>query len=155
HRDPEEHGRARSKQQLRPVWSGHGVRKCRPFQRCDRRISRADRRERGLCGGVLSRRPGARKVRQHRRSARIIREGDRGYGAHRRWAHTQRVAGRARSAAVMKAVVPLLAIMTITEILAAVPDQAELQKMAARFAPVELRADTSKLSPGDRKALAK
>ena len=55
----------------------------------------------------------------------------------------------------MKAVVPLLVIMSTTEILAAVPDRAELQKMAARFAPVELRADTSKLSPGDRKALTK
>jgi hypothetical protein len=31
---------------------------------------------------------------------------------------------------------------------------AELQKMTARFAPVELRVDTSKLSPGDRAALA-
>src|SRR6185437_4922292 len=84
-----------------------------------------------------------------------VRKGNRGYGAHWRWAHTQRTTGRARPAAVMKAVVPLLVIMSTTEILAAVPDRAELQKMAARFAPVELRADTSKLSPGDRKALTK
>jgi hypothetical protein len=31
----------------------------------------------------------------------------------------------------------------------------ELHKMTKRFAPVELKADTSKLSPGDRKAIAK
>lgn len=55
----------------------------------------------------------------------------------------------------MKAVVPLMVIMTTTEILAAVPDRAELQKMATRFAPVELRVTTNRLSPGDRKALAK
>jgi len=35
------------------------------------------------------------------------------------------------------------------------PDLAQLDKMIARFAPTELRADTSKLSPGDRAALAK
>ncbi len=33
--------------------------------------------------------------------------------------------------------------------------QTDLQTMSARFAPVELRADVSKLSPGDRAALAK
>jgi hypothetical protein len=38
---------------------------------------------------------------------------------------------------------------------AAIPDLAELNRMIARFAPVELRADTSKLSAGDQKALAK
>src|SRR5260370_35118495 len=38
---------------------------------------------------------------------------------------------------------------------AAVPDLAELNRMIARFAPAELRADTSQLSPGDRQALAK
>ncbi|SFL67889.1 dipeptidyl-peptidase 3 family protein [Rugamonas rubra] len=32
---------------------------------------------------------------------------------------------------------------------------AELNKMAARYAPVELKADTSKLSAGDKKAIAK
>jgi hypothetical protein len=36
-----------------------------------------------------------------------------------------------------------------------IPDLAQLQKMTARFAPTPLRADVSKLSPGDRKALAK
>jgi hypothetical protein len=35
------------------------------------------------------------------------------------------------------------------------PDLAHLKEMTARFAPTELRADTSKLSPADRKALAK
>jgi len=36
-----------------------------------------------------------------------------------------------------------------------VPDQVELKKMAARFAPTPLRVDTSKLSTGDRQALVK
>ena len=36
-----------------------------------------------------------------------------------------------------------------------VPDLAELQTMAARFAPTELKVDTSRLSPGDQKALVK
>jgi hypothetical protein len=35
------------------------------------------------------------------------------------------------------------------------PDLAHLDQMIARFAPTELRADVSNLSPGDRKALAK
>jgi len=39
--------------------------------------------------------------------------------------------------------------------MAAIPDLAELSRMIARFAPVELHADTSKLSAGDQKALAK
>ena len=38
---------------------------------------------------------------------------------------------------------------------AAIPDLAQLQKMIARFQPTELRADVSKLSPGDRQALSK
>jgi hypothetical protein len=38
---------------------------------------------------------------------------------------------------------------------ATIPDLAELNRMIARFAPVELHADSSKLSPGDQKALAK
>jgi len=38
---------------------------------------------------------------------------------------------------------------------ATVPDLAELNRMIARFAPVELHADASKLSAGDQKALAK
>ena len=36
-----------------------------------------------------------------------------------------------------------------------IPDLAQLEKMTARFTPTELRADLSKLSPGDRKALEK
>ncbi len=35
------------------------------------------------------------------------------------------------------------------------PDQAKLEAMAARFAPTEITADLSKLSPNDRKVLAK
>ncbi len=38
---------------------------------------------------------------------------------------------------------------------ATIPDLAELNRMIARFAPVELHADSSKLSPSDQKALAK
>lgn len=38
---------------------------------------------------------------------------------------------------------------------AKVPDLAQLQKMAARFAPTPMRVDTSKLSSGDQKALVK
>lgn len=38
---------------------------------------------------------------------------------------------------------------------ASVPNLPELEKMSARFAPVEIRADTAKLSAGDRKALPK
>jgi len=38
---------------------------------------------------------------------------------------------------------------------AAVPDLAELNRMIARYAPVELKVDTSKLSPGDQQALKK
>ncbi|MBA3609187.1 MAG: hypothetical protein H0W43_11890 [Chthoniobacterales bacterium] len=36
-----------------------------------------------------------------------------------------------------------------------VPDQAKLEAMTARFAPTEITADLSKLSPNDRKVLAK
>src|SRR5258707_707914 len=35
------------------------------------------------------------------------------------------------------------------------PDLEELKKMTARFAPTEIRVDTSQLSAGDRKALVK
>jgi hypothetical protein len=38
---------------------------------------------------------------------------------------------------------------------AEIPDLPQLQKMIARFAPTELRADISKLSPGDRQTLLK
>jgi hypothetical protein len=37
----------------------------------------------------------------------------------------------------------------------ALPDQAELEKMAARFAPTPVRVDTSRLSSGDRQAVVK
>ena len=46
------------------------------------------------------------------------------------------------------------AAMTMT-LCAADATLADLQKMSARFAPAEMRVDTSKLSPGDRAALAK
>jgi len=36
-----------------------------------------------------------------------------------------------------------------------VPDSAQLEKMTSRFAPTPLRVDTSRLSAGDRQALAK
>ena len=39
--------------------------------------------------------------------------------------------------------------------MAAIPDLAELKKMTARFAPTPLTVDTSNLSDGDRRALAK
>jgi hypothetical protein len=38
---------------------------------------------------------------------------------------------------------------------AAIPDLAELNRMIARYAPVEVHADASKLPAGDQKALAK
>jgi hypothetical protein len=40
-------------------------------------------------------------------------------------------------------------------VLAAIPDLAELNRMIARFAPAEIRADPSHLAPGDQKALQK
>ena len=49
----------------------------------------------------------------------------------------------------------LLFIMPMLAIAANTPDLAQLDKMIARFKPTELRADISKLSPGDRQALAK
>src|ERR1700736_73437 len=49
----------------------------------------------------------------------------------------------------------LLFIIPMLAIAANIPDLAQLEKMIARFAPTELRADVSKLSPGDRQALAK
>ncbi|MGD1093759.1 MAG: hypothetical protein ABSB35_17440 [Bryobacteraceae bacterium] len=38
---------------------------------------------------------------------------------------------------------------------AAVPDLTELDRMIARFAPADMRVDTSQLAPGDRQALSK
>ena len=49
----------------------------------------------------------------------------------------------------------LLLIMPMLAIAANIPDLAQLEKMIVRFTPTELRADISKLSPGDRQALAK
>jgi peptidase M49-like protein len=46
-------------------------------------------------------------------------------------------------------IIPMLAIAANT------PDLAQLEKMIARFTPTDLRVDISKLSPGDRQALAK
>ena len=43
----------------------------------------------------------------------------------------------------------------MTTFAATIPDLAELNRMIARFAPATLTADTSKLSPGDKQALAK
>ena len=45
-------------------------------------------------------------------------------------------------------------IFTMT-MLASIPDLAELNRMIARFAPAEIRADPSQLAPGDQKALQK
>jgi hypothetical protein len=53
----------------------------------------------------------------------------------------------------VRALAAIVFAMTLSA--AAIPDLAELNRMIARFAPVELYADTSKLSPGDQKALAK
>jgi peptidase M49-like protein len=52
----------------------------------------------------------------------------------------------------MKKLVFLIPMLAATQ---TIPDLSQLQKMIARFAPTELRADVSKLSPGDRKALEK
>ena len=48
-----------------------------------------------------------------------------------------------------------LALLTIMATAAEIPDLAKLNSMNQRFAPVELKADESRLSAGDRKALAK
>jgi hypothetical protein len=55
----------------------------------------------------------------------------------------------------MKKWYALLPLLPLAIMSAAPPDLNELKRMAARFAHVELKADTSKLSPGDRQALAK
>jgi hypothetical protein len=53
-----------------------------------------------------------------------------------------------------KLLLPLL-LAAVGSAVAAPATVAELNKMAARYAPVELKADTSKLSAGDKKAIAK
>src|SRR5580700_8731385 len=55
----------------------------------------------------------------------------------------------------MRTVKRLLLLIPMLAATAAIPDLAQLQKMAARFQPTELRVDVSKLSPGDRQALGK
>jgi hypothetical protein len=51
--------------------------------------------------------------------------------------------------------VKLISLMIALPLMSQTPDLAKLQQMTARFAPEKLTVDTSKLSPGDRKALAK
>jgi len=53
----------------------------------------------------------------------------------------------------MRRLAPILLCMTIA--VAAIPNLAELNRMIARFAPAELKVDTSKLAPGDQQALKK
>ncbi len=55
----------------------------------------------------------------------------------------------------MRTLQALLPFLLMTSSPAKTPDLTELQRMIARFAPVELRVDTSQLSPGDRRALEK
>ncbi|QBE64734.1 dipeptidyl-peptidase 3 family protein [Pseudoduganella lutea] len=50
---------------------------------------------------------------------------------------------------------PMVLAVSAATAMAAPPGVAELNRMTQRFAPVELKADTSKLSAGDRKAIAK
>ncbi|MBB3117871.1 dipeptidyl-peptidase 3 family protein [Pseudoduganella violacea] len=54
-----------------------------------------------------------------------------------------------------KLLIPLLLAMAGSTASAAPASVADLNKMSKRFAPVELKADASKLSPGDKKAIAK
>lgn len=46
-------------------------------------------------------------------------------------------------------------LLCVSLAVAAVPNLAELNRMIARFAPAELKVDTSKLAPGDQQALKK
>jgi hypothetical protein len=50
---------------------------------------------------------------------------------------------------------PALLTILMTPTFAQIPDLPTLERMTARFAPVELRVDTSKLAAADREALAK
>jgi Peptidase family M49 len=56
---------------------------------------------------------------------------------------------------VMRTLSALLPIFLMTISLASTSDLGDLQRMTARFAPVELRVDTAQLSQPDRQALAK
>jgi hypothetical protein len=51
--------------------------------------------------------------------------------------------------------VKLFPLLIAIPLMSQTPDLAQLQRMTARFAPEQLTVDTSKLSPGDKKALAK
>jgi Peptidase family M49 len=55
----------------------------------------------------------------------------------------------------MRTLLALLPILLMTSSSAQTPDLAALERMIARYAPVELRVDTSTLTPPDRRALAK
>jgi hypothetical protein len=55
----------------------------------------------------------------------------------------------------MRTLPALLPLLLMTSSSAKTPDLAELQRMISRFAPVELHVDTSRVSPGDRRALEK
>src|SRR4030095_11708619 len=55
----------------------------------------------------------------------------------------------------MRTLRALLTIFLMTPLLAQTPNLPDLQRMIARFAPVELRVDTAKLAPQDRQALTK
>jgi len=55
----------------------------------------------------------------------------------------------------MRRVKKFLLLIPMLAATATIPDLAQLQKMAARFQPTEMRVDVSKLSPGDRQALGK
>jgi hypothetical protein len=55
----------------------------------------------------------------------------------------------------MRTLPALLPILLMTPSLASIPDLAELERMSARFAPVELRVDTTALSQADKQALEK
>src|SRR5437016_10496745 len=55
----------------------------------------------------------------------------------------------------MRTLLALLSILLMTPTFAQIPDLAALERMSARFAPVELRVDTAKLAAPDRQALAK
>jgi hypothetical protein len=50
----------------------------------------------------------------------------------------------------MRTLLALLPILLMTPSSAQTPDLAALERMIARYAPVELRVDTSKLAPPDR-----
>ena len=56
----------------------------------------------------------------------------------------------------MKHILGILLILLVGSAAAQqMPDLTQLKSMAARFAPTQMRVDTSKLSPADAKALVK